>query len=698
MARAGAPSMMEAPVAGSGAPLAFSLFSLASKNNHDNAIREGIPMPDRQTPDLASIGEGGLAAAGAMRGTAPQTARAGAWLAALDDVAIFDLTPEGRVRTWSDAAERALLYTAEEVTGCQLARFHTPESVQSGEPARLLDTARTLGRAEERGWRVRRDGTAFYASVVIQAMTDADGGQDGFTVVYRDITIRYAAEERTREVEARHQQLLDTLHEQAVCELGLDGEIRVWNSGAAALFGYSAEEAVGRPVSLLYSRQDVASGHDLATLGEVRANGQWTGEARLQRQDGALVRCHIRQALLRDAGGCPVGILWTARDMSDMARLEELEGAGRRVQAFLAILAHELRNPLAPIRNAVDVIRLMPATDARTRHCAEIIGRQLQLLTRLVTDLMDVGRVTTGKLKVQPVPTMVNDIVTSAVEAIRPALEAAGQSFSLTLPAGPVFVNADAGRLGQVLLNLLSNATKYTPRGGAVSLHVATEGGNVITAISDSGQGIAPEALDRIFNLFAQEGDDGERGGLGIGLALARAVVEAHGGAIQASSGGLGRGSTFTVILPEVEMDGATVPRAAATDCTGLRILIVDDSADSADSMAELLTVLGHEARPAYSGTQALELVRGFAPDVVLLDLEMPDMNGFEVLAVLRPDPANTARVDGTDGTGTRIFALTGHGTSDDRKRTLAAGFDAHLVKPLSIDALCRALAGDGAE
>ncbi len=171
---------------------------------------------------------------------------------------------------------------------------------------------------------------------------------------------------------------------------------------------------------------------------------------------------------------------------------------------------------------------------------------------------------------------------------------------------------------------------------------MATEGGNVITAISDSGKGIAPQALDRIFNLFAQEGDEGERGGgLGIGLALARAVVDAHGGAIQASSGGLGRGSTFTVILPEVEMDGATVPRATATDCTGLRILIVDDSADSADSMAELLTVLGHEARPAYSGVQALDMMRSFTPDVVLLDLEMPDMNGFEVLAVLRPDPAN---------------------------------------------------------
>lgn len=517
-------------------------------------------MPKRQPPGPASTPVGAVAVASAMEDALAYAARANALLAAVDDTAIFDLTPDGEVRTWTPAAQRAVLYTADEVAGWHFSRFHTPEALAAGEPARLLDTARALGRAEGKGWYVRGDGSMFYAGAVVQAMYDADGVLDGFAVVCRDITVQYAA-----------------------------------------------------------------------------------------------------------------------------------EGTGRRVQAFLAILAHELRNPLAPMRNAVDVIRLTPTADTRIQHCAEIIGRQLQLLTRLVADLMDVGRVTTGKLKVQPVPTMYKDIVTAAVEAIRPALDTAGQSLTVTLPEGPVFVNADAGRVGQVLSNLLSNATKYTPRGGAISIQVAAEGGNVITAIGDSGKGIAPQALDRIFNLFAQEGDDAARGGLGIGLALARAVVEAHGGAIQASSGGVGCGSTFTVILPEVEMDGASVPRAMVADSAGQRILIVDDSADSADSMAELLTVLGHDARPAYSGMQALAMVRSFTPDIVLLDLEMPDMTGFEVLEALRGNG------DGMACGALRVFALTGRSTPDDRKRTLAAGFDEHLVKPLTIEALSRALAGDGA-
>ncbi|SDC73410.1 hypothetical protein SAMN05216345_103485 [Cupriavidus sp. YR651] len=646
-------------------------------------------MPDPWTSDLAPSRDGAGTDAVAQT-DGERAARAYAMLDAVDDTAIFALSPDGRVREWTAAARRALLYTADDIAGQHFSCLHTPESIAQGEPGRWFEAARATGRAEDKGWRVRRDGSVFYASAVMTAITGPDGQPDGFAVVCRDITIQYAAEENARLAEARRLLLADTLHDHAICELSTEGEIREWSRGAAGIFGYSRQEAVGQPLSMLYARPDVAAGNDLAVLNDVRATGQWEGEDRLQRQDGSLVRCLIRAVLLRDAASCPTGILWAARDISDAARLEELEGASRRVQSFLAILAHELRNPLAPIRNAVDVIRLTPALDGRIHRCAEIIGRQIQLLTRLVTDLMDVGRVTAGKLRVQPVPTLYNEIVTAAVEAIRPVLDAAGHSLTVTLPRDPLFVNADAARLGQVLANLLSNATKYTPRGGAISVHVSAEDGNVITAVGDTGQGIAPDALDRIFNLFSQEGEDGSaRGGLGIGLALARAVVEAHGGAIQARSAGEGQGSTFTVMLPEVEMDGASVTRAVSADCTGQRILIVDDSPDSADSMAALLTVLGHEARPAYNGMEALALARSFAPDVVLLDLEMPDMSGFEVLAALRADDtaAASARL--------RVFALTGRGTAEDRRRTKAAGFDDHLVKPLTIDALCQALAGE---
>ena len=635
---------------------------------------------DRQISDLARER--------ALGHPALRAAHVATLIDAVDDTAIFELTQEGRVRAWTDAARRVLLYDAEAADGCDVSLFHTREAVAAGEPARWLAAARNDGRTEQKGWRVRRDGSMFYASAVLVQLRDIDGSPDGFAAVYRDITIQYAAEEHARITEAREQQLLETLDDCAVCELSPEGVIRSWSAGAQALFGYTAQEAVGQSLALLHSQHGVVSGTEASGRDTVRATGRWAGDERLQRQDGSLLRCHVRQVLLRDGGESVSGILWTARDISDASRLADLENAGRRVQAFLAILAHELRNPLAPIRNAVDVIRLTPVSDSRIRHCAEIIGRQLHLLTRLVTDLMDVGRVTSGKLKVQPVPILYNEVVSTAIEAMRPALEGASQKLEVTLPADPVFVNGDAARLEQVLSNLLSNATKYTQRGGAVTVTVKAEAGQVITAIEDTGRGIATDALDRIFNLFAQEGDDRARSGLGIGLALARAVIEAHGGAIQASSAGEGHGSTFTVMLPEVQMDGASVSRTTAAQCTGQRILIVDDSADSADSMAELLTVLGHEARPVYTGMQALDAVRAFAPDVVLLDLEMPDMSGYEVLEALRAAGSTNAT-----GATMRIFALTGRSSPDDRRRTGVAGFDAHLVKPLTVEALCKALA-----
>lgn len=633
-------------------------------------------MWERPTPADGPARAGSAGPAGGAGGR--EASLGDAWLAALRDVAVFELDERGRIRTWTDAARRTLLYESDEVVGRHVACLHTAAAIAEGVPARWLQDAHEDGRARIKGWCVRRDGSVFFADMVAVA----HGG--GVAVACHDITVRYAAEERAAQAEARQRLMADTLHDYAICELSLDGQIRDWNAGAETLTGFSAADAVGRPLSLLYPQPRAGGGAEavLAALDEVRAYGRWRGEERLQRKDGRLVRCHIEQVLIRDAAACPVGILWTARSGSAAARLEELESAGRRVQAFLAILAHELRNPLAPIRNAVDVIRLSAPADDRIRHCADIVGRQTQLLTRLVSDLMDVGRVTTGKLKVQPLPTMFNEIVSTSIEAMRPALEAAGQRLTVTLPPDPVFVNADAGRLGQVLSNLLSNAAKYTPRGGAITVTVNADGSNVITMVSDSGQGIAADALDRIFHLFAQEGDgDGQRGGLGIGLALARAVVEAHGGAIQATSPGPGRGSTFTMILPEVEMDGEAVERAATKAQPVRRVLIVDDNTDSADSMVELLVVLGHEARAAYGGAQALDIVREFPPDVVLLDLEMPELSGYEVLAAMR-----------AQGVTARVLALTGRGTADDRRRALDAGFGDHLVKPVTVEILCAAL------
>ncbi|MEM5431819.1 PAS domain-containing hybrid sensor histidine kinase/response regulator [Cupriavidus oxalaticus] len=598
-------------------------------------------------------------------------------LDAVEDVAVFETDAEGRIVAWPDAARRVFGYRAEDIASRHFSCLHRADDIAAGLPLQWQQAAAQAGSARDRGWRVRRDGSQLQAACVMHASAG------GFVVACRDITVQEAASEHARLAESRLELLADNLPGTAVCELDLDGTIRSWNVGAQAVTGYAAADAIGKPLALLYTGPDAAAGRDRTALEAARACGQWAGDERLARQDGTIVRCQTRMVLVRDAAGCPLGLLWTARDISDALRLELLESGNRRLQSFLAILAHELRNPLAPVRNAVEVIALTPDADTRIRHCAAIIDRQLRQLERLVNDLLDVGRVTAGKMKMELTPTSYNDVVSNSLEAIRPVLDAAGQQLVAELPAVSPHVRADANRLGQVLLNLLSNATKYTPRGGTVSVRVHVEPARVVTTVSDTGRGLPPGALDRIFNLFSQEAEAGSRSGLGVGLALAKAVVEAHGGAIQADSPGPGKGSTFTVILPR-----AGAPRReAAAPAPGTpprrRVLVVDDNADSADSMAELLIMLGHDARAAHGGYQALEMAGSFRPDCVLLDLEMPDISGYEVLQALRQ----------TCGAEVRFLALTGRGTPEDQRRSRLAGFHAHLTKPLAIDALLRALA-----
>ncbi|RDK05536.1 hybrid sensor histidine kinase/response regulator [Cupriavidus lacunae] len=620
-------------------------------------------------------------------------------LDAVEDCAVFEIDAHGRIVAWPEPARRVFGYSAAEITGRHLSSLHRPEDVAAGLPQQWLDAAAQAGSARDDGWRVRRDGSLLSASCVMRSIGLADvadaasgnGGvlaealaATGFIVSCRDTTVQHAASEHARLAADRLRLLAGNLPGTAVCELDLDGTIRSWNVGAQALAGYAETQALGQPLAWLYTRQDAAAGRDRAALEAARACGQWAGDSRLARNDGSVVRCQTRMVLVRDAAGCPTGLLWTARDLSEALRLETLEAGNRRLQSFLAILAHELRNPLAPVRNAVEVIALTPDTAPRVRRCAEIIERQLRQLERLVNDLLDVGRVTAGKMKMELTSTSYNDVVITSIEAIRPTLEAAGQQLVVSLPQSSPYVRADAARLGQVLLNLLSNAAKYTPRGGTVSVRVSVEPARVVTAVSDTGRGLEREALDRIFNLFAQENDTGSPSGLGIGLALARAMVEAHGGAIQADSAGAGKGSTFTVILPRATArppEAGTLPPGKMPH---RRVLVVDDNADSADSMAELLAMLGHEARAAHGGHQALAVAAEFRPDCVLLDLHMPDMSGYEVLQALR---------EASGGRAVQFLALTGRGTAEDRRRSKLAGFHAHLTKPLAIDALSRALA-----
>jgi CheY-like chemotaxis protein/two-component sensor histidine kinase len=358
---------------------------------------------------------------------------------------------------------------------------------------------------------------------------------------------------------------------------------------------------------------------------------------------------------------------------------QALKEADRRKDEFLATLAHELRNPLAPISNAVQLMRRADG-DARERLTG-IVERQVRQIVRLVDDLMEIARISQGKIELDRRALALADIVRDAVEASRPQVERAGHRLDVTLPDTPLVVHGDAVRLTQVLTNLVNNAAKYTDAGGRIELVAQCEGPTALLRVRDNGRGIPAAQLPRVFDMFAQPHLDnkGEGDGLGIGLAIVRKLVEMHDGTVEAHSAGPGRGSEFVVRLPLLE--GAAPDAAADTACAplaGHRILVVDDNADAADTLALLLESHGAKARAVYGGAAALAALPAFAPGVVLLDLGMPAMDGFDVARALRAD----------GNTDVRIVALTGWGQRADRERTRAAGFDHHLTKPVDLQAL----------
>ncbi|HET7671843.1 MAG TPA: ATP-binding protein, partial [Burkholderiales bacterium] len=356
---------------------------------------------------------------------------------------------------------------------------------------------------------------------------------------------------------------------------------------------------------------------------------------------------------------------------------------------FLAMLAHELRNPLAPISNALQLLRIIDPASGEAQHARSIMERQLAHLVRLVEDLMDVSRITRGKIEVRKEPVLLSSVMLSAVETARPAIEAARHRFHINMPADTLSVDGDFVRLAQVIANLLANAAKYTDEGGQIWLDAGREGDEAVIRVRDSGIGIEAGALPRLFEMFGQLAGSEQRskGGLGIGLALARALVELHGGSISAASRGLGQGAEFTVRLPlAASCLGLHSPAPSgphASPRARQRVLIVDDNVDAAETLQMVVSQMGHEVQAAHDGAAALAAARSGRPDVVLLDISMPGMDGLEVARALRREPGLRQ---------VRVVALTGFGQQEDRRRSLDAGCDAHLVKPISPDDLRRVL------
>jgi len=537
------------------------------------------------------------------------------------------------------------------------------------------------------------DGTLHQAVVNKFPIRDPDGRPALIGGIAIDITDRLRAESQLRDTEARKAAMLDMALD-CIVTIDHEGRIVEFNPAAERSFGYRREDVIGEEMCELIIPQPLRDAHR-AGLGRNVA----TGEARVLGKRLEL------DALRADGSEFPVELaitcitsdgppLYTAflRDITDRKRNEQaLRDADRRKDEFLATLAHELRNPLAPVRNAVQLLRLEGPHGPGLEWARDVIDRQVEHLTRLIDDLLDVSRITRDNLELRKEPVALSEVIRGAVETSRPLMEQHGHELIVSLPRADVYLNADLVRLSQVFMNLLSNAAKYTDPGGCIRLTAERGHGGVVVRVRDNGVGIAADKLEHLFDLFFQGDNSLERpqSGLGIGLSLAQRLVELHGGRIEARSEGPGRGSEFIVrlaaveeppVAPEpVEDDGDAVPEPVAR-----RILVADDNRDAADSLGLLLQLSGNAVRIAYGSQEALRLADEFRPDTALLDIGMPEMNGCDLARSLR-GLAWGERI--------LLIAVTGWGQEEDRRRTREAGFDAHLVKPVDHAVLLRLLA-----
>ncbi|RCJ09693.1 PAS domain-containing sensor histidine kinase [Cupriavidus necator] len=607
----------------------------------------------------------------------------------VQDYAIFTLDVGGHVSSWNKGAARIKGYAREEILGKHFSQFYTPDAIARNWPQTELKAAAEQGRFEDEGWRVRKDGSRFWANVVITALKDAEGRLIGFAKVTRDMTERRRVAEALRQSEETLRLLVEGVKDYAIFMLDPDGHIVSWNSGASYIKGYRRDEIIGRHFSVFYPQEDVAAGKPSRHLALARRVGRVEDEGWRVRKDGSLFWANVTLTAVYDESRTLRGFAKVTRDMSERRRREELERSSQRMNEFLATLSHELRNPLAPVHSALAAMRLAPQDAALANRSLAMIERQVTHLSRLVDDLLDIGRITSGRIELRMEPVEFNEIIALGVEAARPALDAKMQCVDVQTHAGSIPMHADKTRLVQVMQNLVLNASKFSPPGSSVSIATTIQNRTLQVQVMDQGRGIGPHAIDDIFNLFMQESRPGAdvQGGLGIGLSLCRSLVELHGGTIDAASAGPGQGSTFTLRLPlpasrkEDARPGAALPAqgTVAPELQAQRILLVDDNRDAADSLAMLLELCGHEVTIAYDGAEALHVAPRCRPHIALIDLAMPGMDGFEVVRAMR----------GLAGTElTRFVALTGFGQPADRQHTEAAGFDAHLVKPVELETL----------
>ena len=644
------------------------------------------------------------------------------------DYAIVTTCRRGCVTSWNQGAQRMSGWTEAEMLARTLHELFTPEDRAQGMPEREMDKALREGCCLDERWHLRKDGSRFWGAGEVMVLRRDDGQADGFVKILRDRTVErqrtldlqflaqasealatisdYAATLESiawaavphfadycvvdildeagelRRVAAAHQDPQKLARALAIHErYPPDRETRggtwqVQTSGQPALVPHMTRDVLERAVADPQRREALLSLGLVSYIAvPMAALGETVGVISFATAESGRVYADGDLALARDLGRRAAVALQNAK------LVRALREADRAKDVFMATLAHELRNPLAPIWNGLSIIQRVPGDRARVEQVGSMIERQVGQLSRLVDDLLDASRIATGKLELKKEPTSLSQVIARAVEMSRPHIEAAHHQLVLSFTRENTDVLADPGRLAQVFANLLNNAAKYTRHGGRIEVCVEAHPTQLVARVRDNGSGIEPEMLRRVFGLFTQvpQQDERRKGGLGIGLSLVDGLVKLHGGHVEAHSEGLGQGSEFVVRLPRLARGENALPPAPAMPevepgHATRRVLVVDDNVDAATTVADLLSMTGSEVDVVHDGHSAVEHAASFKPDVVLLDIGLPDISGYEAARQIR-------KLQGVRQP--KLIALTGWGQAQDKQMAAQAGFDQHWAKPV---------------
>jgi PAS domain S-box-containing protein len=641
------------------------------------------------------------------------------------DYAIFMLDPQGHVLTWNAGAERFKGYRPDEIIGQHFSIFYPDEARQKKWPEHELRVARETGVFEDEGWRVRKDSSLFWANVVITAMRSADGQLLGFAKVTRDLTRRRAHEEELRRSEERFRLLVEGVRDCAIFMLDANGMVATWNIGAERIKGYAANDIIGKHFSIFYPEEARQSGwpeHELQVAAE---KGSFVDTGWRLRKDGTTFLANVTITALRDDAGHLLGYAKLSRDLTESKRAESIalanqqreemldaernarmaaQRATRVKDEFLATLSHELRTPLSAILGWTQLLLKGGPAKGPEEHkrAIETIDRNARAQVKLIDDLLDLSRIMTGKLRLDLHQISLAGVVEAAADSAKPSADAKGIRLKALVGASQDIVSADGTRLQQVVWNLLTNAIKFTPKGGQVHVLLQRVNSHLELSVSDTGIGIPPSYLPHVFDRFSQKDSSTTRayGGLGLGLAICKQLVELHGGSIKAASQGEGKGATFSVQLPLsiVQLQDESAPRIHPTAETqsgeivslprleDVHVFSVDDEPDARELLRAVLEDQGARVTSFASAEAALTALKTTKPAVLICDVGMPKTDGYQLIRTLRAEESRSERIP--------ALALTAFARAEDRKRSLVAGYQAHLAKPFDVGELILVIAG----